>query len=217
MILKNFPGLMLWLLAAVYSLTAVAADTSPATLLSQQFAQMQSMRGHFAQKILDEKGEVLQTASGQFVVKRPRQFYWKTEEPYQNLIVANGDTLWIYDIDLEQVTRKPFTDDLDRAPALILSGAVESLTTQYAISVEKRAGASGTGQLFTLVPHSDGGVFRKLQLSFDDGKLAAMTLEDNFQQLTEFTFSDVIYNPAIDPGQFQFKPPPGIDVIENER
>ena len=197
-------------------LAAESQSSTPAQRLSRQFAEMESMQAKFVQRIQDEKGNLLQEASGRVVVKRPRQFYWKTEQPYQHLVVTDGQTLWLYDVDLEQVSRQPFSKDLDRAPALILSGESASLAKQYTINVDEDKDGTSSTLVFSLVPLSDDNVFRKLLLRFVDGKIASMSMQDSFQQLTKITFSDVVYNPAVDPMIFQFKPPAGIDVIENE-
>lgn len=192
---------------------ADAASDEAAQQLAKQFAAMNSIRAGFQQTILDERGEVLQQASGRLMVKRPRQFFWRTTDPYEHLIVASDDVLWIYDIDLEQVSRQPFTDDLDKAPALILSGESQKLAQQYQIALQRSAADQLT---FTLTPNSSGGVFSQLQLVFKAGKLASMTLVDSFQQQTAIVFSDVEYNVDIDPATFEFVPPPDIDVIVNE-
>lgn len=219
MVFNRYLIRLLMAFVSVLSISAGAAgakESSPAELLSQQFAAMESMEAKFVQKIYDEKQHLLQKASGRVVVKRPRQFYWKTEDPYQHLVVANGKTLWVYDIDLEQITRQPFTDDLDRAPALILSGESAGLAAQYDISVKESYAFGLQSLVFTLKPRSEDNVFRELSLGFVSGKIASMKMKDSFQQLTDIAFSHVSYNPTVDPGQFQFTPPAGIDVIENE-
>ena len=199
------------------SLQAAEIAMSPAERLAQQFAAMESLSGRFEQRIVDEKGELLQEASGDFSVKRPRQLYWKTTDPYQHLVVTDGKILWLYDMDLEQVTRQPFSEDLDRAPALILSGETDALAQQFVISLNEPSKQNEDDLEFSLVPKSEGGVFRKLTLRFVSGRIAAMVMVDSFQQSTQITFDKVAYNPDISSEIFQFSPPPGIDVIENER
>lgn len=209
-------GIIFLLAAAPVGRSADEGFVPPAQRLSQQFAAMHSMRGDFVQKIYDEDGNLLQEASGEIAVKRPRLFYWRTTQPYEHLVVASGDTLWIYDIDLEQVSRRPFSDDLDRAPALILSGEWESLANQYAIEyVQGTSGSSGEIR-YSLQPLASDNVFRSLQLVFSRDKIQSMVLIDSFSQRTEIGFSNVKYNVDIEPGLFTFSPPPGIDVIIDE-
>lgn len=207
----------LWmLLLAAAMATAAGPALSAAQQLSRQFAAMQSMAADFQQQIVDEQGEVLQEASGYLRVRRPRQFYWRTTDPYQHLVVANGDTVWIYDIDLEQVSRQPFNDDLDRAPALILSGEAARLVEQYAVDLTREGSGDAATETFVLTPRQTGGVFSKLQLTFVGGVISAMSLQDSFEQVTHIRFSNVEYNGAIDADLFQFTPPAGIDVISND-
>lgn len=209
------------LLAFIFSLSmpvlaSAGDDTAASKRLSQLFATMESIRADFDQQISDESGAKLQQASGTLVVKRPRQFYWRTQQPYEHLIVASGDVLWIYDVDLEQVSKQPFTDDLDRAPALILSGEADKLAQQYRIAMSESLTDQIKNLVFTLTPLASDGVFRELQLIFTDEKLVSMKLVDNFQQQTLIRFSGVTYNIDVAPDQFEFTPPAGIDVIVNE-
>lgn len=208
------------LVVLVFSLStqvlASADDSAASERLSQLFAGMDSIAADFEQQISDEAGHTLQQASGKLVVKRPRQFYWRTLQPYEHLIVASGDVLWIYDVDLEQVSKQPFTDDLDRAPALILSGEAEKLAQQYRIQLLDTVDGKTGSLVFSLTPLASDGVFRELQLTFVADKLVSMKLVDNFQQQTDIRFSQVKYNIEVAPDQFEFTPPPGIDVIVNE-
>lgn len=212
--LKPFSLLALVCFLSSLTIASASEGVSASQRLSQLFATMRSIQADFDQQISDESGHRLQQASGKLVVKRPRQFYWRTLQPYEHLIVASGDVLWIYDVDLEQVSRQPFSDDLDRAPALILSGEAEKLAQQYHIEMTD-SGEANT-QVFTLTPLQSDGVFRELQLTFVAEQLVSMKLVDNFEQQTDIRFSGVKYNVDIAPDQFEFSPPAGIDVIVNE-
>lgn len=202
--------------AALVAIAGEEPAVTAAERLSQQFASMQTMQANFSQKITDEKGQLLQEAAGAMVVKRPRQFYWHTTSPYDHLIVANGDVLWIYDVDLEQVSRQPFSDDLDRAPALILSGESAKLSQQYSIALTESVHAGKDHWLFVLTPNTADNVFQQLRMSFVDNRLSGMILVDSFEQTTTIQFSDVVYNVDIDEQRFQFSPPANIDVIDND-
>ena len=188
-------------------------DDSAAALLAKQLSTMDSLRAHFQQQIKDHRGTLLQQASGTVSVKRPRRLHWRTEQPYQHLVVTDGITLWLYDIDLEQVSRQAFSADLDKAPALLLSGDIEQISKQYTVAVA----AQSAGELsFTLTPLTADSLFKKLTVDFSEQRLAAMSLHDSFDQITQFTFSKVQLNPDVDEQLFQFTPPAGIDVISNE-
>lgn len=181
--------------------------------LTKQLAGMNTLTANFKQIISDAAGETLQQASGVITVKRPRRFYWRTDEPYEHLVVTDGKVLWLYDIDLEQITRQAFTADLDKAPALLLSGEVAEISRQYTVEIQ----ASDKEALsFTLMPNNSDSLFKQLTISFKRGELAAMSLKDSFDQLTRINFDTVQRNTDIDDQLFIFSPPAGVDVIDNE-
>lgn len=192
---------------------ACSSHAEPAAeQLNAQLASMQSFKTDFSQKIRDEKGFLLQEASGELIIQRPRKLYWSTREPYQHLVVTDGTVLWIYDIDLEQVTRQPFSDELDQAPALLLSGEIDQITKHYDISTV----LDDNTLRFKLLPKKAGSVFQLMTIDFRDKKLHGMSLTDNFGQLTEISFTKLVLNPSIDPELFNFTPPDGLDVIIDE-
>ena len=194
-------------------LAVFPASADPATeQLNAQLANMQAFKTHFRQTISDEKGELLQEASGELIIQRPRKLYWSTQQPYQHLVVTDGKVLWVYDIDLEQVSRQPFSDELDQAPALLLSGEIEQISKHYAVSTSM----VDSTLRFELLPKKPGSVFQRMTIDFNNKKLLGMSLTDNFGQLTEIIFSELELNPQIDPELFNFSPPEGLDVIIDE-
>jgi outer membrane lipoprotein carrier protein len=198
-------------LALLFAVFTASADPA-AEQLNAQLANMQAFKTNFTQKITDEKGELLQEASGELIIQRPRKLYWSTKHPYQHLVVTDGKVLWIYDIDLEQVSRQPFSDELDQAPALLLSGEIAQISKHYVVSTSM---VDNTLR-FELLPKKSGSVFQRMTIDFNNKKLLGMSLADNFGQLTEIIFSKLELNPQIDPGLFNFSPPEGLDVIIDE-
>lgn len=184
-----------------------ANEASPVDSLSAQLQNMTSLTANFSQTIKDESGNVLQTAKGELTVKRPRQFYWRTTYPYEHLVVTDGTILWLYDIDLEQITRQAFNADLDKAPALLLSGEVEEISQQYTVTVNDGGG------VYELIPNDPEALFRALTLEFKNDLLHTMSFLDGFGQNTMIEFNNVILNPAVENDVFKFVPPNGIDVI----
>ncbi len=201
------------LLLSLLMLSPLAGAGTAVENLNRQLSVMQSMQANFHQEIHGDKGELLQQASGEIIIQRPRKLYWSTEQPYQHLVVTDGETLWVYDIDLEQVSRQPFSAELDQAPALLLSGEIETISQYYSISEQ----SAGEGvHSFQLLPKLSDSVFQRMTIEFTRGVLQSMSLEDNFGQLTTIRFSDLRLNPTIAPRQFAFTPPAGVDVIVNE-
>mgnify|MGYP000548388483 CR=1 FL=1 len=190
------------LLVSNYCLADAAAD------LADKLAKVTSMQAQFTQTIIDADDVVLQQSQGTIAVKQPQQLYWHTTAPYQHIVITNGKTLWLYDIDLEQASEEPFSGDLAQTPALLLSGDASRIASTYRVTADQ--------QNYTLVPFSSDGLFSALHLRFKDGYISAMVLEDSFGQQTTIELSDIIINPTIDNARFEFTAPEGIDVIQNE-
>lgn len=198
---------------ASFALSGIADELSPAELLSKKLQPMVTLTADFSQTITDADGSPLQEASGQLTVKRPRHFHWKTLEPYEHIVVTDGTELWLYDVDLEQITKQAFNADLDKAPALLLSGEIDEINKQYEVT---RDTVNKDESLYHLVPNDADALFSQLSISFVNGILGAMVLRDSFDQITTITFSNTQLNPAVDDDLFNFIPPQGIDVIADE-
>ncbi|ARN75781.1 outer membrane lipoprotein chaperone LolA [Oceanicoccus sagamiensis] len=201
----------LLLLLSGFSLTALSETA--VQQLSAQLQAMNSLSAQFKQTITDNTGTVLQEASGTLTVKRPRRFYWRTEQPYEHLVVTDGKELWLYDIDLEQITQQAFTADLDKAPALLLSGEVDEISKQYQVNVTRAADNSLS---FSLTPNQPDSLFKQLVISFNNKQLQSMQLKDSFEQLTTIEFSQLQLNITVADSLFKFAPPDGIDIIRDE-
>jgi outer membrane lipoprotein carrier protein len=210
---KVLPRLSFALFLLVFKLTVIASELTAVEQLSAQLKLMNSLSAQFTQSIEDNRGERLQQASGTLIVKRPRKFYWRTEQPYEHLVVTNGDLLWLYDIDLDQITKQKFTPDLDKAPALLLSGEIAEISQQYTVEVITN---NNVGLQFSLLPISDDNLFKQLTISFSGSLLTAMSLKDSFDQLTTISFTEVKLNTVVPEALFDFIVPDGIDVISNE-
>jgi outer membrane lipoprotein carrier protein len=191
----------------------LAAELTAAEQLSAQLKPMHSLIAHFQQTIRDVDGVTLQQASGTLTVKRPRQFYWRTEQPYEHLVVTDGSTLWLYDIDLEQISKQAFDSDLDKAPALLLSGEIEAINKQYTVVSSSE---NANSQRYLLTPNKADALFRELTVVFIAGTLSSMSLRDSFDQQTIIEFTAVSLNPAVADSLFDFTPPAGVDVIADE-
>lgn len=200
---------------ATASTNATDNRSLAAEQLSERLQVMNSLTASFQQQIQDADGEFLQTASGTVTVKRPRMFHWQTLQPYEHLLVTDGTTMWLYDVDLEQINRKPFSANLDKAPALLLGGELEEIQKHYRISRNKMAAGSQAAQ-FTLTPLGTDSVFSELTIVFGGEFIASMKLVDSFGQITTIEFSGVTLNPDVADTQFAFVPPAGVDVISDE-
>lgn len=188
------------------------ADDAALRQLSARLDNVKSLQAQFVQTVTDEKGKVLQTSQGTLAVKRGNRLRWETTAPFAYLIVTDGEKLWRYDRDLEQVTRQKFKGELADTPALILSGETSRIGANYDVSVEQ----GSAGDYFKLVPKRRNALFRSLTLLFNGNAVGKLVLQDNLDQRTDIQFSAVANNPPLDDGLFRFQPPAGVDVVDDE-
>lgn len=198
------------LLGMLLALFAVPVSAGEALERLQGFTQgLESFTAAFEQTRYDEDQQPIRKSSGQAWLKRPGLFRWEYREPYRQTIVADGERLWIYDVELEQVTVKKTERALGTAPIMLLSDS-QPLSEQFDLTdLGKREGLYWV----RLEPKVDDTDFREIYLGFDDRSLKVMELRDRFDQATQILFNNVELNPDVNPERFRFEPPEGVDVI----
>ena len=207
-------------LRAVLILATVLATNAHAAALDQLrsfLTQTNSARGDFVQRVSSSKGarpgvKAPAAASGQFVFQRPGKFRWTYEKPYEQLIVADGQRLVLFDKDLNQATIKKLQASLPSSPASILFGSNE-FEKEFEVS---DAGARDGLEWIVARPRAKDTTFERIEIGFRDGLPQAMVLADGFGQTTQLTFSKVERNPKLDADAFRFTPPKGADVLEDK-
>ena len=189
---------------------AVAEDERAGGARLENFlAEVTTLRAHFEQRLFDEYGELLETAEGEVAISKPGKFRWEYRQPYKQLIVTDGETLWVYDADLEQVSVNLLGNDLAGSPAELLAGEVD-LERHYEIvelaTEEHLAWVS-------LTPRGEVSQYATIEVGFDHDGIRGMKLRDNLNQLTSIRFDDVVLNIEIEQERFSFVPGPGVDVV----
>lgn len=198
------------LFALVLVLAPVHADENASTKrLTSLLSQADTLTGRFSQLSLDASGTQLQETSGELALKRPGQFRWHTDEPMEQLLVSNGEKVWLYDPDLQQVTIQQLDQRLTHTPALLLSGDVSTISENFEVSHKE----VGDVIDFTLRPKARDTLFDSLRLSFRGGVINDMQLIDSVGQRTNILFMGVKMNEPLKSGLFQFEIPEGADVI----
>ena len=179
----------------------------------REFVQKtQTFKASFHQKLLDQQYQVIQEASGSMMFQRPGKFRWVYEKPYQQLIVGDGNRVWFYDQDLNQVTVRQLDLAIGNSPAALLAGssAIEKDFNLADINVEDEI------DWLEATPKHKETNFELIRMGFSKtGKLQEMILRDNFGQFTLLVFSETDFNPSLANELFQFKPPSGADVISD--
>ena len=195
--------LLVGLLAALPGYAAEAQQR-----LDEALKNMDNLTADFRQTLRDEDKQVVQQSRGTLALQRPGKFAWKYLEPYEQLIVADGRELWIYDIELEQVTVKPMDDGLANAPIMILMKQ-SNIDEQFEIS---EVGQRKYLYWIELKPRSRELEYTDIYIGLEDGRVKAMELQDRFGQSTQIVFDNLRVGVVHDPATFKFEPPPGVDV-----
>lgn len=177
------------------------------------FKEVQTISADFTQIVKDAEKETLQETSGKMVVQRPNRFRWDYLLPYQQLIVSDGNKVWLYDMDLEQVTIQSADKALNNSPAMLLSGN-KPLEESFVIN---ELGSKDGREWVELLPKSKDNTFQRMLLAFDKDNLEIMELEDSFGQTTRLQFSSIRRNINVDKNVFIFTPPEGVDIIEDRQ
>lgn len=201
-----------WRLAALACLLlpALAPAADDARAQFQRFlSEVRGFEASFEQQVFDENGKLGETSSGRVAVSRPGRFDWDYQRPYQQRIVSDGKTLWVYDADLAQLTVNDVKPGAADSPARLLG---DEFKLDEAFDVEPAPESDGLVWLH-LRPKAAQAQFSEVWLGLRDGRVAAMRLKDNLGQTTAIRFSKLVPNPALPAARFHFEPPPGTDVI----
>ena len=188
------------------------AGNAPGPL--EKFLQdLESFKADFTQTLSNEHGEVLETSSGVVYMQSPQKFRWVYQEPYSQLIITDGTTLWMYDEDLQQVTIRDVSETIDSTPAAIISGQ-ENIDAYY---IKNAMGEIEGADWIELTPRDVDSQYSSIRLGFDNGELAMMILFDNLGQVTRIDFSNISRNKRFGGPLFTFSPPDNVDVIDDRQ
>ena len=190
--------------------TTTASDNAALNHFIAHLKQVNDMETHFEQVTADPAGNELQSLSGTLVVARPGKMRWQTEPPYEQLVVSDGQTLWIYDMDLEQVSIRELEQRLQDTPALLLSGDTSEISANYNVSET----VAGSIDRYQLIPKDNSQLFDYLEFDYEENVLAVMRIFDATGQITEIRFTGSQVNQGVDSAAFTFDVPDGIDVID---
>lgn len=204
-------GALIFLAVAAGSAFGAAAP-SPQAGQQRVEAFLQGLDGlqaQFKQILTDRSGQTVDEASGTLAISRPDRFRWDYRQPYQQIIVADGTRIWIYDSDLEQVTVRKLDETLSATPAMLLSGR-SNLSDNFNVT---QLSHEGSVDWVRMEPKRDDTDFKWVRLGFEGALLKYMQLADKLGQTTSLEFSKLERNPPLDPSRFTFTVPPGADVI----
>ncbi len=196
-------GIGLCLLAGL----ARAEDSAATEQLLQRLNRITHLQGDFSQRQFGDGDKVLSESSGVFRLLRPFFFSWEIRSPDNQLIVANAEFLWHYDIDLQTATRRPVVGNVEASPLQILGGDESALRDQYTVTQD-------ADDAFTLTPDGDAHSFRRLTVTFAGDTIGRMDILDKLGQRVVVDFHNVDNKTPLASEDFEFTPPPeGVDLF----
>ena len=196
-------------MALLVSLNTPAFAQSAEQQLSDALAGMDNLTADFKQTVFDDNKQVVQQSSGSLAIQRPGKFAWIYTTPYEQQIIADGEELWIYDVELDQVTVKPMETGLASAPIMILMRE-NDITREFEIS---EVGQRKFLYWVELKPKSQDIDYTNVYIGLEEGEVKAMELRDKFGQSTQIVFENLRLNVVHNPATFKFVPPEGVDVF----
>ncbi|AXK73578.1 outer membrane lipoprotein chaperone LolA [Lysobacter sp. TY2-98] len=202
---------MTTLAAAGLMLIAGTASAGARDQLNSFTKGLKTLDGRFTQQVFDQRGKLKESSSGRVSLSAPKQFRWEYAKPYPQQIVADGTSVWIYEPDLQQVTKRPQGAEERTSPLAALTDP-SRLDAQFKV---QDAGTAGGLQWLSLTPKGDASSsgFRSAKLGFGPAGLSKMQVVDQLGQRTDISFSDWKRNAPLPPTTFRFTVPKGVDVI----
>ncbi|MDR2626000.1 MAG: outer membrane lipoprotein chaperone LolA [Zoogloeaceae bacterium] len=207
--MKIVYGFWFFLLALPLSVQAGAIDT-----LERFLATTKSFQADFSQTTRGPSSKTPQHSQGKVALVKPGKFRWEITEPYVQLAVGDGKQVWLFDPELEQVTRRKMDAALSTSPAALLVGKRDVLR-QFDLEEEEPADAEGIKWVRAYPKNKEN--FERVRVGFHaNGQLAGMELLDTFGQTMTFRFYNLRQNPPLPAHLFTFTPPEGVEVIQED-
>src|SRR5574343_1913996 len=197
------------LLTAAFAFLPMLAQAGAVDQLHDFLKSTRTLKADFAQMVVAKNGRKPQQSSGTVAISRPGKLRWEIQKPYPQLMVGDGEKVWIYDPELQQVTVRKAGQAIGSSPAALLSGSNE-LEKNFTL---KDVGSGEGLEWVEATPKASDSGFERVRMGFAGGDLKAMELLDSFGQTTVVRFAKLERNPALPPNFFRFTPPAGTDVV----
>lgn len=208
------PALLKLLAACAFALP-MFAQASALEQFKSFVSSTKAAKGEFSQRLVkadtSTSAKISNASTGTFQFARPGKFIWIYQKPYEQLLQADGEKLYIYDKDLNQVTVRKLGNALGSSPAAILFGS-NDLEKNFTL---KESGKKDGMEWLDATPKAKDSTFEHIGIGLRDGVPAAMELRDSFGQVSVLTFKNFERNPAMAGDQFKFVIPKGADVFSN--
>jgi outer membrane lipoprotein carrier protein len=181
-------------------------------MLDRFLTETQTMSASFKQTLKSSDGSLMQESEGEFYLQRPGKFRWNYTQPYPQEIVSDGERVWVFDVDLEQVTVQKQGSGQNNTPMALLQNKQK---LEDAFEIHERDMEAGLHRI-ELLNKKDDVDFDRVMIGLDEKGLRSIQLHDQFEQTTDIIFTDLQSNPVLDAAIFEFTPPEGVDVFEGK-
>lgn len=203
--------------AALFAGAALASHAGPIESLENFIRTAKSGKSDFTQVVTGpaRQGQAgkTKTSSGTFEFERPNRFRFVYQKPFQQTIVADGQTLWLHDVDLNQVTQRKQAKVLGTTPAALIASAPDLETLKRDFDLAALPDSNGM-QWVQATPKGKEGQLSNMKVGFRGDQLAALDILDSFGQRSVLTFTGMQLNTAVSADAFRFTPPKGVDVVQ---
>jgi len=201
---------MKFVLAIALLLTTPSVFASARAQLERFTQGLQGLDGQFTQQVFDAKGQRKEESGGRVALSAPRLFRWEYTKPYPQLIVADGNDVWVYEPDLQQATKRPQGAEEQNSP---LAALIDPSKLERDFNIAEAGQRAGLDWLELTPRNASDGSFQSALLGFGQQGLQRMTVVDALGQRTEIEFSGWKRNPSFAPGTFRYVPAKGVDVV----
>jgi len=214
-------GKVVFLITALLSANCVMAESAPeavkkvfsqnpvavndvAVELRQRLSLIPQFSAQFEQLVFDDKGEIIQKATGNVKVAQPNQFYWLTNEPDESLIVSDGESVWIYNPFVEQVSILNLDKTVKQSPLWLIANQTDGAWAQFKVT--------NKGDTYSIKPTDPQALTRQIDMTFDEQVLVSLHLLDSQGQSSVFKLSEFNAAPQLSADTFTFVPPSDVDI-----
>lgn len=197
------------LLFVLFLILSLSANATGLERIKEYFQNIQSASADFHQVVTDKQGHKTQDVTGVMQLQKPNKFRWDYNKPFVQQIIGDGEKIWLFDPELNQVTVRSFTKAAGSSPAALLAGGKE-MERSFVIKDASRKGAL---EWVLAVPKVGETGFERLFLGFKGDALMEMELHDSFGNRTAIQFINVVRNPKLSADLFKFTPPRDADVL----
>ena len=195
---------------------SLESERDAASQLITHLNRIRSLHGRYRQETLSADHRTLQSTTGELWVDASQRFRIVSDDPFEPVLVSDGQSFWNYDVGLDQVTISTLDGDVQQVPVLLLSGQADKIGEAFLVErfeLEKPTG-SGVREQYLLKPRGTESIFETMTLGIEDDLPRTISVSDSLGQQTTIELTELRINPALEDAIFELEIPSDIDVID---